>query len=57
MNDKERVDDLGEDKYEIELERIEWNYLKKRGLIEREEKLMRNVERIRNIKGVIVNGR
>jgi proline iminopeptidase len=47
----------GEEDFAIAVARIECHYFVNRGFLESEDQLLRNVERIRHIPGVIVQGR
>ncbi|MBV2142441.1 prolyl aminopeptidase [Falsochrobactrum sp. TDYN1] len=55
--DPARVDAFGEDLYAVAFARIECHYFQNRGFLEADDQLLRNVERIRHIPGVIVHGR
>ncbi|PWL19205.1 prolyl aminopeptidase [Falsochrobactrum shanghaiense] len=55
--DPARVDAFGEDLYAVAFARIECHYFQNRGFLESDDQLLRNVERIRQIPGVIVHGR
>ncbi|ACU47331.1 prolyl aminopeptidase [Brucella microti] len=57
LPDPARVDAFGEDQYAIAFARIECHYFQNRGFLESDDQLLRNVERIRHIPGVIVHGR
>ncbi len=55
LPDPARVDAFGEDQYAIAFARIECHYFQNRGFLESDDQLLRNVERIRHIPGVIVH--
>ena len=55
--DPARVEAFGEDHHAIAFARIECHYFQNRGFLESDDQLLRNVERIRQIPGVIVHGR
>ncbi len=57
LPDPARVAAFGEDQYAIAFARIECHYFQNRGFLESDDQLLRNVERIRHIPGVIVHGR
>ena len=48
---------FGEDQYAIAFARIECHYFQNRGFLDSDDQLLRNVDRIRHIPGVIVHGR
>lgn len=51
------LDQWGEEEFAIAVARIECHYFINRGFFETEDQLLRNVDRIRHIPGVIVHGR
>ncbi len=55
--DPARVEAFGADEYAIAFARIECHYFQNRGFFDSDDQLLRNVERIRHIPGVIVHGR
>ena len=55
--DPERVRQFGADDYAIAFARIECHYFVNKGFFEVDDQLLRNVDRIRHIPGVIVHGR
>jgi proline iminopeptidase len=55
--DEEHVHKWGEEDYAAALARIECHYFVNRGFLDREDQLLRNVDRIRQIPAVIVQGR
>jgi proline iminopeptidase len=55
--DDAHVNDWGDEEFAIALARIEAHYFVNRGFFEREDQLLRNVDKIRDIPGVIVQGR
>lgn len=55
--DDEHVHKWGEDDFAIALARIECHYFVNRGFLEHEDQLLRNVDRIRDVPAVIVQGR
>ncbi len=55
--DEEHVQKWGNEEFAIAVARIECHYFVNRGFMEREDQLLRNVDRIRNIPAVIVQGR
>jgi proline iminopeptidase len=55
--DPERVRQFGADDYAIAFARIECHYFVNKGFFETDDQLLRHVERIRHIPGVIVHGR
>jgi proline iminopeptidase len=55
--DDKHVDEWGDEEFSFALARIEAHYFVNRGFFEREDQLLRNVDRIRHIPGVIVQGR
>jgi proline iminopeptidase len=57
LPDPSRVDAFGADEYAIAFARIECHYFQNRGFLDSDDQLLRNVERIRHIPGVIVHGR
>ncbi|PRD41218.1 prolyl aminopeptidase [Phyllobacterium phragmitis] len=57
LPDPERENAFGEDNYAIAFARIECHYFQNRGFFDSDDHLLRNVERIRHIPGVIVHGR
>jgi proline iminopeptidase len=54
---EENVVRWGEEDFAIAVARIECHYFANRGFLEREDQLLKNVERIRSIPAVIVQGR
>jgi len=54
---QERIDSFSSDAFAIAFARIECHYFVNRGFFERDDQLIANVERIRHIPGVIVQGR
>lgn len=54
---EENVNKWGEDDFALAVARIECHYFVNRGFFETEDQLLRSVERIRHIPGVIVQGR
>lgn len=57
LPDPARVAAFGEDQYAVAFARIECHYFQNRGFLESDDQLLRNVDRIRHIPGVIVHGR
>src|SRR5690606_7795126 len=57
LPDPARVDAFGEDQYAIAFARIECHYFQNRGFLDSDDQLLRNVDRIRHIPGVIIHGR
>jgi proline iminopeptidase len=55
--DPHLIDHFGEDEFAIAFARIECHYFVNRGFLERDDQLLRGVDRIRNIPAVIVQGR
>jgi proline iminopeptidase len=55
--DPERVRQFGVDDYALAFARIECHYFVNKGFFEFDDQLLRNVDRIRHIPGVIVHGR
>ncbi|MFC4625764.1 prolyl aminopeptidase [Daeguia caeni] len=55
--DPAREDAFGEDQFAVAFARIECHYFQNRGFLESDDQLLRNVNRIRHIPGVIVHGR
>ncbi|MDC0717145.1 prolyl aminopeptidase [Nannocystis bainbridge] len=53
----EQIERAGEDEFSLAFARIEAHYFVHRGFLERENQLIENVPRIRNIPAVIVQGR
>jgi proline iminopeptidase len=56
VND-ENIDKWGEEEFAVAVARIECHYFVNRGFFETEDQLLRNVDHIRHIPGVIVHGR
>lgn len=54
---EENLHKWGEEDFAVAVARIECHYFVNRGFLEREDQLIRNVDRIRNIPAVIVQGR
>ncbi|MGH8179333.1 MAG: prolyl aminopeptidase [Steroidobacter sp.] len=54
---EENVNKWGEEDFAIAVARIECHYFVNRGFLEKEDQLLRNVDRIRHIPAVIVQGR
>jgi proline iminopeptidase len=54
---EENLNKWNEEKFAVAVARIECHYFVNRGFLETEDQLLRNVERIRHIPGVIVQGR
>jgi len=57
LPNEQNVRRWGEDEFAIQVARIECHYFAHRGFFEREDQLLRNVDRIRKIPAVIVQGR
>jgi len=57
LPNEQNVRRWGEDEFAIQIARIECHYFVHRGFFEREDQLLRNVDRIRKIPAVIVQGR
>ncbi len=57
LPDPARVSAFGEDQYAIAFARIECHYFQNRGFLDSDDQLLRDVEHIRHIPGVIVHGR
>jgi proline iminopeptidase len=55
--DKSHIDSSAEDEFALAFARIECHYFVNGGFFEHDDQLLRNVERIRNIPAVIVQGR
>lgn len=55
--DPTRVEAFGADHYAIAFARIECHYFQNSGFLDSDDQLLRNVDRIRHIPGVIVHGR
>lgn len=55
--DPSRVEAFGADHYAIAFARIECHYFQNGGFLDSDDQLLRNVDRIRHIPGVIVHGR
>jgi proline iminopeptidase len=51
------IDHFGEDEFAVAFARIECHYFMNRGFFEQDDQLLKNVDRIRHIPGVIVQGR
>jgi proline iminopeptidase len=51
------IDHFSEDKFAVAFARIECHYFMNRGFFEQDDQLLKNVDRIRHIPGVIVQGR
>ena len=54
---EENLQKWGEEEFAVAVARIECHYFANRGFLEHEDQLLRNVERIRHIPAVIVQGR
>jgi proline iminopeptidase len=54
---EDNVNKWGEEDFAVAVARIECHYFVNRGFLEREDQLLRGVERIRHIPAVIVQGR
>lgn len=57
FQDPDLMDRFGEDEFAIAFARIECHYFMNRGFFDAEDQLLRGVERIRHVPGVIVQGR
>lgn len=55
--DEERAEQFGRPDFALALARIETHYFVNNGFLERESQLLDNIERIRDIPGIIVQGR
>ena len=55
--DESRVSAFGEDKYATAFARIECHYFVNGGFFERDDQLIANVDRLRHIPGIIIQGR
>ena len=55
--DPARVEAFGDDRYAIAFARIECHYFQNHAFFDTDDHLLRNIERIRHIPGVIVHGR
>ena len=57
LQDKSHIESSAEDEFALAFARIECHYFVNGGFFEHDDQLLRNVERIRNIPAVIVQGR
>ncbi|MGF1570605.1 MAG: prolyl aminopeptidase [Nodosilinea sp.] len=57
LQDPELIDHFSADEFAVAFARIECHYFVNRGFFEQDDQLLRNVDRIRHIPGVIVQGR
>ena len=57
LSDPELVKRTGEDEFALAFARIECHYFVNRGFFTRDDELLANIERVRGIPGVIVQGR
>jgi proline iminopeptidase len=57
LPDPDLVDHFSEDEFAVAFARIECHYFMNRGFFEPDDQLLRNVDRIRHIPGIIVQGR
>ncbi len=53
----EQIEHAAEDEFSLAFARIECHYFMRKGFLERDNQLLENVPRIRQIPGVIVQGR
>jgi proline iminopeptidase len=57
LPDEERVGEMGGDRFALAFARIECHYFTNGGFFDADDQLLRDVEKIRHIPGVIVQGR